>query len=79
MAHQKVTPFFLAIVDKDRSMAALEGPMSDDTPWIDAVCRAQERGKAVRCYSVGGDRGSAIASFAQNQLKLVDSRVIFQG
>jgi hypothetical protein len=39
------------VMDDDRKTFSIEGPMSDDTLWNAAVCRAQATGRHVRCSS----------------------------
>ena len=58
----QVTPFMLAIVDNDHKTYSVEGPMTDDTPWNSAVCRAQDEGRQVRCCTVplGHDVGDEL-------------------
>ena len=49
----RVEPFYLVIVDDDRNLFSVHGPMFDDTGWNSRVCQAQERGRRVRCYTLG--------------------------
>ena len=59
-----MTPFMLVVVDEDHEMFSVEGPMMDDTLWNSAVCRAQDEGRRVRCFSVpsGHDVGVELGS-----------------
>lgn len=41
--------FLLVIKDDDAKVFSVEGPMLDDTPWIDRVVAAQKSGRSVRC------------------------------
>jgi hypothetical protein len=75
---RRPTPFHLVIVDEDKSAFAVEGPMTDDTLWNDAVCRAQQEGRAVRCFSTTSDRTLAVAYQERRGLALVDSSSIVQ-
>ena len=57
----------LVVVDHDNKTFSVEGPMTDDTPWISAVSRAQDAGREVRCFSAnlgeydeGGDLGTGM-------------------
>lgn len=62
-----IEPFFLVIVDDDRHLFSVEGPMSDDTGWINRVTEAQERGRRVRCYDAGrGQTRGQVAAEAKN-------------
>ena len=56
----QVTPFMLVVVDDDRKTYSVEGPMTDDTLWNSAVCRAQDEGRRVTCDSAppGDDVGA---------------------
>ncbi len=38
-------------MDDDRKEFSVEGPMTNDTTWNEAVCRAQEQRRHVRCSS----------------------------
>ena len=60
----QVAPFMLVVVDEDHAKFSVEGPMRDDTLWNRAVCRAQDEGRRVRCYTVpsGYDRGDELGS-----------------
>lgn len=51
----RVKPFMLIVVDHDHKTYSVEGPMTDDRPWNSAVCRAQETGREVRCFSANLD------------------------
>lgn len=44
--------FWLAIVDNDCQRFALRGPLLDDRPIIDAVVRAQDQGRQVKCSTI---------------------------
>lgn len=46
-----ITPFYLNVTDDDEKTFSVEGPMSDDTPWVNAVRRAQDAGREVRCHT----------------------------
>lgn len=50
---RRIDPFCLVVVDRDRRTFTVEGPMSDDTSWVNAVCRAQEAGRQVNCFTSG--------------------------
>jgi hypothetical protein len=65
MRHQPVEPFFLIIADRDAGVFTVEGPMTDDTEWVVAVCDAQQAGRRVNCSTAGPDRARAAAAYAQ--------------
>lgn len=70
---RRIEPFFLIVADRDQGVFSVEGPMTDDTLWNSAVCRAQESGRQVNCYSAGSDRQAAIAEYRQSYgLRLVE-------
>jgi hypothetical protein len=43
-------PFLLVVVDHDKKVFSIGGPMEDDRPWNDAVAAAQEKGRSVNCF-----------------------------
>jgi hypothetical protein len=45
--------FVLVLVDRDAGEFTVEGPMSDDRPWMRAVVDAQKAGRNVRCFGLG--------------------------
>ena len=47
--------FLLVVTDRDKNIFTVEGPMSDDTRWIEAVCAAQDAGRRVNCHTPGED------------------------
>jgi len=49
MTKRKRRTFWLIIKDADRGFFNVVGPMTDDRPWNDAVCEAQNRGRDVTC------------------------------
>jgi len=68
---KKPTPFVLVIVDDVAKLFAVEGPMVDDRRWTDAVCKAQESGRQVRCFT-SPNRDSAISWGKDKELTLVE-------
>jgi len=48
--------FLLIVRDDDNRTFSVEGPMSNDERWNDAVVRAQAEGRQIRCWSVRGER-----------------------
>jgi hypothetical protein len=44
--------FYLLVIDEDKREFTVEGPMQDDTAWNAGVCRAQQEGRHVRCFSM---------------------------
>jgi hypothetical protein len=45
-----VEPFWLVLKDEDRNIFTVVGPMTDDTPWIDRVSKAQGEKRQITCY-----------------------------
>jgi hypothetical protein len=61
-------PFFLVVADHDRRFFSVEGPMTDDGPWISAVRRARDYEQwRVTC----GPRGTGRAALAAEYRRLV--------
>ena len=46
-----IEPFYLFLVDDDRKIFNVIGPISDDRVWIDRCAEAQRSGRTVRCFS----------------------------
>jgi hypothetical protein len=51
-----VKQFLLIVRDDDKGTFSIEGPMSNDEPWNEAVVHAQAEGRQIRCSSVHGER-----------------------
>jgi hypothetical protein len=63
----RIEPFYLVIVDDDRHLFSVQGPMSDDTSWNNRVYQAQERGRPIRCYTPGrGQTRDQVVNGAKN-------------
>jgi len=62
---KRPSPFVFVIVDEDAKTYAVKGPMLDDQAWTNAVCKAQEMGRQVHCFTTT-NRDSAI-SWGQTQ------------
>lgn len=54
-------PFYLFVVDDDKHEFCVEGPMQDDTQWINGVVDAQKRGRQVRCSTSSMTTATAAA------------------
>jgi len=66
MPAEPTAPFFLIVTDHDRSVFSVEGPMTDDRPWIVAArfaCNHYER--HITCGPTGTDRDLLAAGFRQ--------------
>jgi hypothetical protein len=42
---EHVAPFFLIVADHDRSVFAVEGPITDDRPWREGHARGRRAGE----------------------------------
>jgi hypothetical protein len=58
-------PFYLIVADHDRGFFSVEGPMTDDASWSQAVIRAREHGRHVECGPSGPDRAALAAEFQE--------------
>ena len=57
-------PFFLIVADHDRHMFSVEGPMTDDRPWIAAARWARDQmQRRVICGPRGADRAVLAAEY----------------
>jgi hypothetical protein len=56
MSRKQIDPFFLIVVDRDQGIFSVEGPMTDDTEWVEAVVGAQKTGRDIHCSSGPGPR-----------------------
>jgi len=56
-------PFFLIIVDHDRGVFSVEGPMIDDRPWKDAAMSARNNERRIECGPTGSDRDALVADY----------------
>jgi hypothetical protein len=45
--------FLLVVTDRDQETFTIEGPMIDDTVWVNAVYEAQHKGRNVNCHTPG--------------------------
>jgi hypothetical protein len=46
-------PFYVIVIDEDHETFTVEGPLTDDGPWNEAVRQAQNEGRRVRCCRAG--------------------------
>jgi hypothetical protein len=56
-------PFYLIVADYDRSVFAVEGPISDDRRWQSVAREARSRQRKVACGPTGPDRDELAAEF----------------
>jgi hypothetical protein len=49
-------PFFLILVDYDRQVFSVEGPMTNDRPWQDAAMHARSHARRIACGPTGPNR-----------------------
>jgi hypothetical protein len=66
MGKKKSKLFYLCVVDSGNKVFSVEGPMTNDESWNEAVCNAQSAGRSVHCFSVQGqsDRATIEKSYA---------------
>lgn len=57
-------PFFLIVSDHERRVFSVEGPMTDDRPWIAAAARANDQmQRRVFCGPRGTDPAALAAEY----------------
>lgn len=61
--------FLLVVVDDDKKVFSVEGPMTNDTSWNENICSAQKSGRNVRCFSSKSNKASIITEM-ENSYKL---------
>jgi hypothetical protein len=52
---KKMKRFWLVVLDDDKKQFQIEGPMTNDDTWNEAVCRARQTGRDVHCTSPSTD------------------------
>ncbi len=57
------TPFYLIVADHDRGFFSVEGPMTDDRPWIAAARHARNNQRRILCGPSGPDREALAADY----------------
>ena len=62
-ADEAPAPFFLIVIDHDRGVFAVEGPMTDDRPWQAAARHARNHERRIACGPKGPDRDRLAAEF----------------
>jgi hypothetical protein len=62
-------PFFLIVIDEDRGVFSVEGPMTDDRPWQSAARKARDDERHVVCGPAGAER-DAIAAESRRERKM---------
>ena len=55
-------PFVVIVTDKEANTFSVEGPVSDDTKWGNAVCDAQKQGRRVTCDVPNGITSVEVAA-----------------
>jgi len=57
-------PFFLIVADHDQGFFSVEGPMTDDRPWKNAVRHAHDQlGRHIVCGPASPDRNALAVEF----------------
>lgn len=57
------TPFFLIIADHDRGFFSVEGPITDERPWKDAIMQARKHERRIEYGPSGLDRDALAADY----------------
>jgi len=65
-----IDPFFLVITDRDKGLFNVVGPMTDDNPWNERVCAAQNEGRHVNCQNPNLQNRETIIAMVKQQLGL---------
>jgi hypothetical protein len=75
---RKIAPFLLVLIDDENRRFTVIGPISDDTSWNSRVCKAQDEGRQVRCFtpSTGQTREQVVVS-VQSELNLTYTEEVF--
>jgi hypothetical protein len=61
---EQTAPFFLIVADRDQGFFSIEGPMTDDRPWINAVRRTRVQfNRRIMCGPAGPDRAALALEF----------------
>jgi len=58
-------PFYLIVADLDRGVFAVEGPMTDDRPWLAAEREARRHQRHIKYGPAGPDRDKLAAEYRQ--------------
>jgi hypothetical protein len=56
-------PFWLIVIDHDRGVFAVEGPMTDGRPWREAAAHARRHQRQIDCGPTGPDRDQLAAEY----------------
>ena len=85
MSRARKKSFYLIIVDHDRRVFNIVGPISSDRDWNTRVLEAQEAGRDVRCFSIEAadeselrlkaEQYRAQMGYAQTESSVVDAPV----
>ena len=57
-----IEPFYLFLVDDDRKIFNVIGPISDDRAWLDRGAEVQKSGRNVRCFTAPAHQSKHIAA-----------------
>jgi hypothetical protein len=65
---EQPAPFFLIVADHDQGFFSVEGPMTDDRPWKNAIRHAHDQlGRHVMCGPAGPDRNALAAEYQRGE------------
>jgi hypothetical protein len=65
--HEPTQPFFLIVIDEDRGVFSVEGPMTDGRPWQSAARKARKDARHVVCGPAGAERDTIAAVFRRER------------
>ncbi len=60
---EPIAPFFLIVIDYDRGVFFVEGPIIDDRPWQSAARKARDQQRRIVRGPTGADRDMIAAVF----------------
>ncbi len=66
-ADEPKRPFFLIVIDDDRGVFSVQGPLTDDRPWHSAARQAREQQRRIICGPTGTDRELLAAEFRRTR------------
>ena len=76
---RKIEPFYLIMVDHDKKMYNVIGPISDDSDWNKKIVELQNKNRKVNCFSVSGSKSfeNIISSYSEQTSYVFSQQLIF--
>lgn len=64
---RRIEPFYLVLVDHDKKMFNVIGPIIDDSDWNKKIVELQQKGRKTNCFSVPGSESlkNIISSYSR--------------